>query len=187
MILYDWFAPNVAYVVANGLFSGRDALTFDPDTPMTRAEFVSVIWRLAGKPDFENTAKPPYSDCEGKVWYSAAINWSTKNGIVNGIGNGLFDPDGNITREQIVTILLRYADYIELDHSTVSADYKSKFADGRAVSDYADKAMSWAVGSGMIRGDENNCINPQALATRAEVATMIMRYHMMIEETKKAE
>lgn len=183
----DWFAPNVAYVVANGLFSGRDALTFDPDTPMTRAEFVSVIWRLAGKPDFENTAKPPYSDCEGKVWYSAAINWSTKNGIVNGIGNGLFDPDGNITREQIVTILLRYADYIELDHSTVSADYKSKFADGRAVSDYADKAMSWAVGSGMIRGDENNCINPQALATRAEVATMIMRYHMMIEETKKAE
>lgn len=92
MILYDWFAPNVAYVVANGLFSGRDALTFDPDTPMTRAEFVSVIWRLAGKPDFENTAKPPYSDCEGKVWYSAAINWSTKRffDTLSPVGNRLF-------------------------------------------------------------------------------------------------
>ena len=176
----DWFAPNVAYVVENGLFAGRDALTFDPDTAMTRVEFVSVIWRLAGKPEFENTSKPIYSDCNGNAWYSAAVNWSTKYGIINGVGDNLFDPDGNITREQIVTILYRYAEYIKLEHESVSADYKSMFVDGKTVSEYADQAMSWAVGAGLIQGDEANRIVPQGLATRAEVATMIMRYHKLL-------
>ena len=176
----DWFAPNVAYVVENGLFAGRNALTFDPDTAMTRVEFVSVIWRLAGKPEFENTSKPIYSDCNGNAWYSAAVNWSTKYGIINGVGDNLFDPDGNITREQIVTILYRYAEYIKLEHESVSADYKSMFVDGKTVSEYADQAMSWAVGAGLIQGDEANRIVPQGLATRAEVATMIMRYHKLL-------
>lgn len=176
----DWFAPNVAYVVENGLFAGRNALIFDPDTAMTRVEFVSVIWRLAGKPEFENTSKPIYSDCNGNAWYSAAVNWSTKYGIINGVGDNLFDPDGNITREQIVTILYRYAEYIKLEHESVSADYKSMFVDGKTVSEYADQAMSWAVGAGLIQGDEANRIVPQGLATRAEVATMIMRYHKLL-------
>lgn len=176
----DWFAPNVAYVVENELFTGRSALIFDPDTAMTRAEFVSVIWRLAGEPEFDNTSKPKYDDCKGNKWYTAAINWSTKNGIVNGIGNNLFDPDGNITREQIVTILYRYADYLKLDHASVSADYKTKFVDGKTVSNYADQAMSWAVGAGLIKGDNKNRIVPKNLATRAEVATMIMRYHQLL-------
>lgn len=176
----DWFAPNVAYAVENGLFSGRDALTFDPDTPMTRVEFVSVIWRLAGKPDFENTSKPDYTDCKGNSWYAAAVNWATKNGIVNGVEDGRFDPDGNISREQIVTILHRYAKFIELECESVSADYKTMFIDGNMVSEYADVPMSWAVGAGLIQGNEKNCIEPQGLATRAEVATMIMRYHMML-------
>ena len=176
----DWFAPNVAYAVDNGLFNGRNALIFDPLTSMTRAEFVTVIWRFSGGPEYENVSKPAYDDCKENSWYTAAVNWSTKYSIVNGVGNNRFDPDGKITREQIVTILYRYAEFIKLDRSGVSADYKNMFADGKLVSDYADQAMTWAVGAGLLKGNEENKLCPQGLATRAEVATMIMRFHQMI-------
>lgn len=174
----DWFAPNISYVIENELFSGRSAVEFDPNTSMSRIELVSVIWRLAGKPDFSNTSKPPFTDCAAGQWYTAALNWASSNGIVNGVGDGLFEPDEFVTREQIVTIFYRYARFADMDTSE-RADY-TKFFDYKLVSEYAEEAMSWAVGAGMIQGDEKLMIHPQDNATRAEVATMVMRLHKLI-------
>lgn len=175
----DWFAPNIEYVCKHELFSGRSALVFDPNTSMSRIELVSVIWRLDGKPDFANTTQPVFTDCKAGAWYTAALNWASKNQIVNGMTETTFCPDDEITREQIVTIFYRYAKFKEMDTSE-KADFEKTFKDGTKVSDYAQEAMSWAVGSGLIQGDENHQINPQSFATRAEVATMVMRFHQMI-------
>ena len=181
----DWFAPNVAYVVSHELFSGRSAVIFDPNTEMSRVELVSVIWRLAGKPNFDNISKPEFSDCLANSWYTAAVNWASENGIVNGVGDGLFDPDGQITREQIVTILYRYAKFSGMDTSA-SGDY-SHFQDASLVSGYAKEAMAWAVGVGLIQGDDQERILPLGYATRAEVATMVMRYDMLVRSAPESE
>lgn len=178
----DWFAPEVDYCIRNGLFTGRSVLNFDPQTSMSRVEFVSVLWRLAGRPDEKNTQKPIYSDCLGGQWYTAAINWATTNNIVNGVGDGLFAPDGKITREQIATILYRYAKLCKMDNLDERGDV-SQFPDADQISEYAQEAMSWAVGVGMLRGDPKLGLVPLDNATRAQTAAMIMRYHKLMTAT----
>lgn len=173
----DWFAPNIDYVVKAGLFGGRSAVIFDPNTPMTRAELVSVLWRNAGSPGYSEVGHTPFDDCKPGKWYTAAVNWAASEGIVNGVGDNLFDPDGQITREQIVTILYRYAQYAKMDISE-TADIMKGFDDGAKVSDYAKEAMSWAVAVKLIQGDNGN-IKPLDNASRAEVATMVMRFAEM--------
>lgn len=179
----DWYAEAVSYVVERELFNGRNAWEFDPLTQMSRVELVTVIWRLAGKPDFTNTDKPNFTDCTAGAWYTAALNWATKHEIVNGMGDGTFAPDEPVTREQIVTIIYRYAKLVEADVSA-EADF-TDFVDSAAVSSYAKDAMSWAVGIGLIQGDQDHAINPKANATRAEVATMMMRLHQFLQNPEE--
>ena len=174
----DWFAPYVDYVVKAGLFSGRSAVIFDPNTAMTRAELVSVLWRNAGSPGYDDVGHSSFVDCKTGAWYTAAVNWAAKEGIVNGVGENRFDPDGKVTREQIVTIFFRYAAYVGMD-VTARADITKGFKDAAKVSDYAKDAMSWAVAVKLIQGDENSNIRPLGNATRAEVATMVMRFTEM--------
>lgn len=170
----DWFAPTVDYVVHHGLFNGRNEMIFDPNASMTRAELVSVLWRLVGSPNFEDTSSTVFADVPAGCWYAAAVNWAYKNKIVNGIDETHFAPDAKITREQIVTILFRYADasgFASKDRADITKDFK----DAGRVSPYAKEAMAWAVAAKLIQGD-NSQINPLNNAIRAEVATMIMRY-----------
>ena len=175
----DWFAPFVEYCVEHDLFSGRSAIIFDPNTRMSRVEFVSVLWRIAGRPEQENTGATPFTDCKAGRWYTAAVNWAAKEQIVSGIGDGLFNPNGYITREQVVAILFRYAEYAGADVSA-RADLTKDFVDSASVSSYAYDAMSWAVAVGIIHGD-NNKIRPQGNATRAQVATMLTPFNEMMQ------
>ncbi len=175
----DWFASTVDYVVSNKLFNGRNEMIFDPNASMTRAELVSVLWRSVGSPDFSDTSSKVFEDVPAGRWYTAAVNWAYKNKIVNGMDATHFGPDSAITREQIVTIFYRFAEYREITRD--AKDDLKGFKDADKVSDYALDAMYWAVGAKLIQGDDQKLINPQGKATRAEVAAMIMRFQKLLE------
>ena len=177
------FAEAVYYCYQNSLLRGRSEMSFDPDAAMTRAELVTVLWRIAGSPNSDNVGKTPFTDVPAGSWYTAAVNWCSENKIVNGIGDGLFAPDDQITREQIVTILYRFAKFRGLDVGDTT-DLAKKFTDAARVSDYAKEALSWAVAVGIINGMPDNTIAPQNSATRAEVATIIMRYTKLVSGTE---
>lgn len=148
---------------------------------MTRAMLVTVLWRYVGSPR-ENAA--PFSDVKADAWYAEAVAWANLNGIVNGVGHGCFNPDGNVTREQLATILYRFAsrENRDIGGRTELVD----FYDADCVSSWALDAVCWAVSAGIIGGSAENgllLLLPEESATRAQVAAMLMRY-MEAEETK---
>ena len=166
----DWYAGAVDFVVSRKLFNGTSAFSFSPDLFMTRAMLVTVLHRYAGTPASGGTG---FSDVPSGQWYSSAISWASENGIVNGMGNGLFDPNGNVTREQTAAILYRFADSVGADISKTAP--LSSFSDSTKVQSWAGTAMQWAVGSGLINGI-GGCLQPQGNATRAQLATIFMRF-----------
>ena len=168
----EWYHPYVDYAVTHGLFGGTSANTFEPETAMTRAMLVTVLWRYEGQPKgYQNT----FSDVNAKdgSWYIDAVAWASANGVVNGVGNGKFDPEGKITREQMAAILFRYAQKKGID--TSKRGNLSAFPDANKISAYAKEAMYWTVGEGIINGSDGKLL-PQGNATRAQVATILMRY-----------
>lgn len=168
----QWYHLHVDYAVTNGLFDGTSANTFEPETAMTRAMLVTVLWRYEGQPKgYRNT----FTDVNAKdgSWYLDAVAWAASNGIVNGVGNGRFDPDGKITREQMAAILFRYAQSERID--TSKRGDLGDFPDTNKISAYAKDAIGWAVGEGIINGSDGKLL-PQGNATRAQVAAILMRY-----------
>lgn len=170
----DWYYSAVSFAYYNGLMNGVADMLFDPNGTMTRAMLVTVLRRLDGG-SADGTS--PYTDVPEGTWYTDGVIWATENGIVNGVGNGKFDPNGTVTREQIATILYRYAAYRGVDVSDrASLDL---FTDAGAVSDYARAPMQWAVQTKLISGRLDHkqlYLAPQSGGTRAEVATILMRF-----------
>lgn len=140
---------------------------FEPSETMTRAMMVTVLYRMAGSPAVDTGAA--FADVDKDAYYADAIAWAQAEKIVDGVGGGLFEPDAPITREQLATILWRYE-----KQPDATADLQS-FADADAISGYAVDAIAWAVSSGLLIGD-NGCLRPCDASTRAEFATVIMRY-----------
>lgn len=171
----SWYASAVRYTYDNGLMNGTGEYSFEPESSMTRAMLVTVLWRYAGQPQ---AAANPFTDVPGGEWYTQAVAWAAENGVVNGIGGGKFDPNGRVTREQAAAILFRYAQKVGAA-SAERADL-SGFPDANAVSDYASDAMRWVVAEGIIGGsreyDGRDWLKPQGSATRAQVAAILMRY-----------
>ena len=171
----NWAHEGIDFALENGLFNGTSATTFVPGGDMTRAMLVTVLWRLDGTP--APTGVNSFSDVPTGKWYTRAVAWAAENGVVNGMGNGRFDPEGRVTREQIATILFRYAQKKGFD---VSARAElSAFPDGGSVSRYAREALSWAYAEELITGTrtaQGILLAPQGNATRAQVATILMRY-----------
>ena len=169
-----WYKGAVDYAVASGLMNGTGNKRFEPESPMTRAMLVTVLWRYAGEPaEGENI----FSDVEDSEWYAKAVAWAAENGIVGGVGNGRFEPEGEITREQMAAILYRYCNSEGIDTSKREA--LTAFPDGDKTSAYAQDAISWAVAEGLIAGSKVNgklWLAPQGNATRAQVATILMRF-----------
>lgn len=166
-----WAQDAVQFVTARALFQGTGADAFSPSTPMSRAMLVTVLHRLAGVPTAEGVSFP---DVEQDSWYTKAVAWANKEGIVLGTGDG-FSPDVSITRESLAAILYRYAQKQGLDMSaegTAVAD----FADSSAISPWAAEAMGWAVANGILTGKTGNLLDPAGTASRAEVAMMLMRF-----------
>ena len=167
-----WYHEAVDYVLENGLMNGVDETTFAPNADMTRAQLVTVLYRMAGSP--EVTEKAPFTDVKEGSFYEAAVAWAYANGIAKGIDDTTFDPNSAITREQMVTFFARYAEVNGID-TTAEGDLRA-FSDGDTVGSYAEDAVVWAVSNGLIEGMEDGTIAPKATATRAQVATVLMRY-----------
>ncbi len=167
----DWFYPGVEYCYRGGLMNGTGDNRFSPGGVPTRAQLVTILYRMAGSP--EVTYQGAFADVKTNQWYSNAIEWAAANGIVNGVAPGTFDPMGHITREQIATILYRYALCPKVDGDL------SAFPDCELVHDYAENALLWATSKGLIQGIASHGVTnlaPQNSATRAQLATIILRW-----------
>ena len=167
----DWFCDAVQYVYDHGMMNGTGTSTFSPNETTTRGMIVTILHRMEGTPSAESAKFP---DVPAGQYYTDAVAWASANGIVGGYGNGKFGPNDSITREQMATILYRYAQYKGYDTST-KGDL-SAFADSNRVGAYAVEALSWAVGLELIRGNGDNTLSPGGSATRGQVATILMRF-----------
>ena len=170
----SWYYESIVYAVSNGLMNGVGDSKFEPEEGMTRAMLVTVLWRYEGSPKQRPST---FSDVRRGQWYSEAVSWAAKNGIVTGVGDNKFEPDTQITREQIATILYRYAQKKRADTSARGS--LSAFPDNGKVNGWAKTALQWCVGEGLIGGTNENgkvYLDPQGTATRAQVATILMRY-----------
>ena len=168
----DWFYEAVKYAYDNKLMDGTSSTTFAPLMTTNRAMIVTILWRLEGSPVVNYAMN--FSDVESGVWYTEAVRWAAAEGIVKGYSDTVFAPNDTVTREQLATILYRYAEYKEYDVSA-KGDLTT-FADGSTVSTWAADGMTWAVGAQLITGKDGGKLDPTGTATRAEVATILMRF-----------
>ena len=165
-----WYHSAVDFAVKRGLMNGVAADRFAPESGFTRAMLVTVLHRAAGTP--KAAAKAPFTDVPAGQWYAEAVDWAFETGIVNGVAPDRFDPEAPITREQLVTILFRYAG----DEARASLD---SFPDADEVSGYAREAMSWAIARGLVNGiarGDTAWLSPRGGATRAQVAAILARF-----------
>ena len=160
---------DVLFCTDEGLMTGTGRNTFSPDRPMTRAMVVATLYRLAGSP--EVTEKAAFTDVASGSYYEAAVAWAAKNEIASGTSATTFEPNKAVTREQLATMLWRYAGEPETDGSGVGV-----FDDGETVSVWAFDAMSWALNNGVITGVSDDALLPANTATRAQCAAMLMRF-----------
>lgn len=171
----DWFYDGVYTATGYGLLKGMGDGKFEPNSTMNRAMLVTVLYRLEGEP--KHTSENPFTDVSKSAWYYDAVLWAAENEIVNGMGDGKFDPEGNVTREQIATVLMRYAEKKGCDVSR--RESIAYFPDNAKVSSYAREAMSWAVAVRLMQGTKigsNVCLDPQGSAIRAQVAVLLVRF-----------
>ena len=168
----DWFYDAVRYAYETGLMDGVGDSLFAPNSDTTRAQLVTILYRLAGEP--EPGGDSGFSDVETGTWYTDAVAWAAQNGIVNGVSDTEFAPGDDITREQLAAILYRYAAYQGYDVSQ-RADL-SGFGDASSISDYAQAALSWAHAQGLVLGFEDGSLRPQGTASRAQIAAVLMRF-----------
>ena len=171
----DWFYDDVRFANQNGLFNGVEKDLFAPEEPMTRGMLVTVLWRLDGE-TAPKTATT-FTDVDVNAYYADAVAWAAGSGIVNGVGGNKFDPEGNVTREQIAAILFRYASLKGVD-TAARADLTA-FPDAEKTSAYAHDALSWAVAAELVKGTKEGStiyLDPQGSATRAQVAAILSRY-----------
>ena len=172
-----WYHDGVHYCVENGLMQGVSTAKFLPDGSTTRAQLVTILWRLEGSP--ETTGAVRFNDTAGGAWYTEAVRWAAGCGVVKGYDNGCFGPNDAVTREQMAAILYRYAQHKGYDVSAGEDTNILSFNDAFAVSEYAIPAMQWACGSGMVRGIAQKggmLLAPRDTTTRAQAATLIMRF-----------
>lgn len=161
-------AAQLGYV--NGVGGGK----FEPNRQLTRAEFVTMLHRMAGKPTASTAAA--FTDVSQNAWYRDAVNWAAEKGYVKGTDANTFSPDGKITRQEVVTILFRYSGSQSGAETMFTATYDSQFTDSGAIAPWAKTAMYWAIYNGVVNGTSPTTVSPTATATRAEVAAIFVRY-----------
>ncbi|MBQ2741774.1 MAG: S-layer homology domain-containing protein [Oscillospiraceae bacterium] len=167
-----WYHADVDYAISKGLFNGTSNTAFSPNGKLTRAMLVAVLYRAEGSPATNKSI--PFADVDMGACYANAVIWAQQNRIVTGVSETNFAPDEYITREQIATILFRYASYkgrnVDVNDEALS------FADAASVSDYALAAMTWNIKNGFVQGRSGNMLAPRESATRAEAAALLHRF-----------
>lgn len=167
-----WYYNSVKYVYENDMMKGTEDTLFSPNTSITRGMIVTILYRLEQQPAV--TADKLFADVADDAYYSKAIAWAAANDIVAGYDNGNFGPNDTITREQLAAILYRYANYKGYDVSA-KADL-TKYPDYNQISSYAVNAMTWANAEGLIGGTDKGTLDPKGDASRAQAATILMRF-----------
>lgn len=167
-----WYYDAVKYAVENGLMSGTGTYTFEPNTTLSRGMIAQMLYALEGKPSVSSANN--FTDVSSSDWYDKAASWAQSKGIITGYEDGRFGPNDPLTREQLALILYNYAK--SEGHSTSTKADLSKFADDTSTSPWAQQAMSWAVGEGLLSGRGVNMLYPTGTATRAEVAQIMMNF-----------
>lgn len=171
----DWYYNAVQFVYSRGIMDGVDYYKFAPNGTITRGMILTMLWRMAGEP-FEMPVTS-FTDVEIGRYYTTAVAWACRNGIADGMGESTFGPNDAITREELVTLLYRYAQYF--GHSCIGTSIEG-FADAGSVSSYAYNAMCWAYKAGVVTGTTGSRLNPQGTASRAEAAQMIMSFYSFL-------
>ena len=168
-----WYHDAVHYALEHGLMSGTGSTTFEPDSTLSRAMLVQILYNLEGKPTIIGSTI--FDDVSASAWYADAVAWAAANGVVAGNGDGTFSPEDPVTREQMAVIFRNYARYVGRLNVHIIGDI-SGFTDAGKLSDWAISAMQWAVGSGLISGKGNGVLDPVGNSTRAEAATVLMKF-----------
>ena len=168
----DWFYDAVAYVYENNIMAGTSDTTFEPFLELNRAQAAQLFYNLEGKPTV--TGDSTFTDVTSGHWAVDAITWAAQNDIVAGIGGGLYDPDSNVTREQFAVMLYKYARFKGYD-LTATGDL-TQFPDAGSISSWAETALSWANGNGLINGHENGTIDPKGSTIRAQAASIMANF-----------
>ena len=168
----DWFYDAVAYVYENGIMAGTGETVFEPTMELDRAMAAQLFYNLEGKPAV--TGDSTFTDVTSGHWAVDAITWAAQNDIVAGIGGGLYDPDSNVTREQFAVMLYKYARFKGYD-LTAAGDL-TQFPDAGSISSWAETALSWANGKGLINGHENGTIDPKGSTIRAQAASIMANF-----------
>ena len=167
-----WAHDDITYVYENDLMNGTDGSLFSPESTTTRAQVVTVLYRLAGQPaaDWAN----PFWDVPASAWFHDAVTWAWENDITGGVSSTRFGAGNAVTREQLATFLYRYAQ--DQGYDTSARADLSGYSDAGLVSSYATEALSWANATGLITGTTATTLSPQGSATRAQVATILSRF-----------
>ena len=167
-----WAHDDITYVYENDLMNGTDGSLFSPESTTTRAQVVTVLYRLAGQPaaDWAN----PFWDVPASAWFHDAVTWAWENDITGGVSSTHFGAGNAVTREQLAAFLYRYAQ--DQGYDTSARADLSGYSDAGLVSSYATEALSWANATGLITGTTGTTLSPQGSATRAQVATILSRF-----------
>ena len=168
----DWFCPFVQYVYENGIMHGTSEVTFSPYDSMTRGMVAQILYNQAKETDDLGTPgseTPVFVDVPQDQWYFEAVQWAYANGKASGVGDGLFEPEREVTREELAMFLYK-------DAGTPYIGGKLYFSDANLVDAWAKNAILWAVHQKVMSGTDNNCINPIGKAQRSEAATMFQKY-----------
>ena len=169
----DWYYEAVEYVANKGLMNGTGNDEFTPDANTTRGMIVTILYRLEGSPEVSMST---FTDVANTEYYAKAVAWAEKNGIVNGYGEGKFGPNDVITREQLAAIMYRYSNHKKYNTSVGEDTNILSYNDISELSEYAVSSMQWACGAGLVNGIGDGKLAPKGNATRAQLATILMRY-----------
>lgn len=176
----DWFYDDVAFVVEKKIFNGTSTTSFSPDATMTRGMMVTILFRLSGD-DAVDTGNT-FSDVNSDDYYADAVAWATKNSITAGTGNNHFSPNQAVTREEAVTFLYRYAQYIEADLTGTPEKEITTYSDYDQISSWARESMTWAYNAQIIQGVSDTELNPAGKTTRAQMAAIVHRFIGKLEK-----
>lgn len=170
---YEWYVEYVEEVTSRGWMTGVDETHFSPDSPVTRAAVITVLWRMEGKPQPENPASFTDIDPEDpEMWYDEAAAWAREAGVASGYEDGAFRGDRPVTREELASFLFKYAQY---KGQPAAEGALGLFKDADEISDWAGDAIRHVVGMGLIQGNDAGYLHPQSTAKRVELAAILVR------------
>lgn len=182
-----WYVPYISYAVSKGYMSGTSSSTFEPDGNVTRAQYVQVLYAMAGKPNV--TKKSGFKDVKDGSWYEKAVNWAADVGVTSGLSANKFGTTQAVTREQAVTFFKAYTINVAEKEEIISASLDG-FSDAGRVSNYAVSSMRWAVGTKLVTGNRVNnktLLDPKGVLTRAQLATMLTSFDKYLNENAEKE